>query len=178
MNKEDIKKRLEDIEKLDNNNIKFWDFVKEINFSNSNEHIELLQLKAINLCGNDIMLLYRLDEIFYEYQCLLYDVLTSYMIEKYGCEWSYKFLPISDDSRYYLESFIVGMGKKEYIRHLNHPRVVSKRAKEYNFEEGFSYVFNIDMYLQLQEQDSNYIPETDEMREFIKKIISKKIDIN
>ena len=48
-------------------------------------------------------------------------------------------LPVGDDSYSDLKYHIVGLGKKEYYKHLNNTDLVQKLADSYGYRESFSY---------------------------------------
>lgn len=138
-----INEELEKIEKEDNNELKFWEFVKKMNWNRIRKNMDLdsLYYKALKICGGDKELLSKMEHIDDMYNTLLDDALDKYMVDNFNIHWDGWFLPVSDDGRYYLISHIVGMGEKYYMNVLKNLTKITQIARKTVYCEGWCYVF-------------------------------------
>lgn len=124
----------------------FWDVVKTIDWRFVCEEERVYKEIAREICERFPTGHKRLSELCFHYSKCLYEHLTRYSKAKFG-SWS-KFCDstgfvhgLSDDSTWYLCTFIVGCGKEEYDRVMLDPTRICE-FKDY--EEGFQYCFHGD----------------------------------
>lgn len=143
MKRINIEKRLAEIAEQDNREIKFWDFVKHINWSrNSWREPEDLYRKALAFCKGDKELLRHFEEIGGDYYWLINELTTEYMITNFNEEWDGDYLPCGDDDRMDLMWHIVGLGEEKYMKYVYNNTLVSNRCWRDWYEESFHYIWS------------------------------------
>lgn len=131
---DEIENRLAEIEKIDNADVKFWDFVKHINWpKNKHKSPDELYEKGLKFCNGNVDTMKKMEEIAIEYTELLYDI--------FFADWINGYINESDDGWEYLRTHIVGMGEEAYMKHLHNMKLIHERANRLNYTEGFAYIF-------------------------------------